>query len=183
MRIIAGEAKGRRLFAPAGSDTRPTSDRTRESLFSILAGRVPGARVLDLFAGSGALGLEALSRGAAFAVFCDASAAAAGCLRRNIESVGADEKSRLWQADWRKALARETEAFDLVFLDPPYRMTEVYGEALGVLANRRLIGRETCLVLEYDRRTPPVLPEGFGAEDTRVYRDTAVSFARWKGKE
>src|ERR687889_1762341 len=99
MRVIAGTYGGRRLQAPPGTDTRPTSDRVREALFSILGERVEGARVLDLFAGSGALGIEALSRGAAEATFVDKAPAAIRAVRANLEAVGAD-------ADVRRSDAR-----------------------------------------------------------------------------
>ena len=132
MRIISGEAKGRALFAPPGSDTRPTSDKIRGSLFNIIASRVMDARVLDLFGGTGALALEALSRGAESAVIVDSSRQAWQVIERNARSVLKDDfeyRARILCADYRSAIAAlEGSLFDLVFLDPPYRMVEAYGE-------------------------------------------------------
>jgi len=138
MRIVAGQSKGRKLVAPSGRDVRPTSDRVREALFSSLGQAVVGARVLDLFAGSGALGLEALSRGAAAATFVDSSGRALDAVRRNIEKTGFDELARVLRLDALQGLDllhREGARFDLVFLDPPYT-----GE-LAVTATERLVGR------------------------------------------
>ncbi|MBW2276408.1 MAG: 16S rRNA (guanine(966)-N(2))-methyltransferase RsmD [Deltaproteobacteria bacterium] len=124
MRVVAGQAKGRKLVAPSGRDVRPTSDRVREALFSTLGTAVAGARVLDLFAGSGALGLEALSRGASVAVFVDNSRRAVDAVRRNLEATGFGECARVIPGDALVVLDRlggERSAFDLVFLDPPYK--------------------------------------------------------------
>ena len=105
MRIIAGDAGGRQLAAPKGMDTRPTQDKVKESLFSILRNDLEGARVLDLFAGSGALGLEAISRGAESAVFCDVSKKAVAAVKRNIELMRCADRTRVVQGDWRSAVA------------------------------------------------------------------------------
>jgi 16S rRNA (guanine966-N2)-methyltransferase len=121
MRIIAGEWRGRAIEAPPGAGTRPTADRVRETLFSMLASRLGSfedLRVADLFAGSGALGLEALSRGAASATFVESDAAAAAVIRRNAEKLGADERARVISGS-ALALPR-SEPFDLIFADPPY---------------------------------------------------------------
>src|SRR5881392_796168 len=123
MRVIAGEYGGRRLQTPAGLDTRPTSDRVREALFSILGERVADARVLDLFAGSGALGLEALSRGAAEATFVDSAPAAIRALRENLAALAAEAELRREDAlRFLDGAARARRHYDLVFLDPPYRL-------------------------------------------------------------
>ena len=127
MRIIAGEARGRTLTAPKGMDTRPTQDYVRESLFNILQASVPEARVLDLFAGSGALALEALSRGAVKATLVDCSTDAVQCIKRNAETLGFAERVTVIRSDWQAALMRLSkngERFTLVFLDPPYRITD-----------------------------------------------------------
>jgi len=119
MRIIGGSARGRPLRAPKGNETRPTRDRVRQSLFDVLGQRCDGLRVLDLFAGSGALGLEALSRGAASAVFVEAARPAVQALEANIAALGADT-ARLVRMDARHYLERPGDGFDLVFIDPPY---------------------------------------------------------------
>ncbi len=171
MRVVAGRHGGRRLAAPAGRDTRPTSDRVREALFAIL-GELDGLRVLDLFAGSGALGIEALSRGAASAVFVERAPRAAEVVRGNLAALGLE--AVVVRADARVALrdARaRAEAYDLVFLDPPYRDAAAWGRELsaalpGVLAPG---GR---VVSESDRRAP--LPLTLPLADERRYGDTLI---------
>src|SRR5215217_5383113 len=125
MRIVGGRLRGRALVGPGSDPVRPTSDRLRETIFNILAhgygDPVSGARVLDLFAGTGAMGLEALSRGAAFALFVDESAAARGLIRENVEALGVGGQSRLFRRDaTRMGAAAPNEPFSLVFCDPPY---------------------------------------------------------------
>lgn len=179
MRIIAGQARGRALMAPKGMDTRPTLDRVRESLFSILAPELPGARVLDLFAGSGALGLEAISRGADAAVFVDSARAAQEAVARNIEALGMAGQARLLRCDWRAALRRlgaEDGAFDLVFLDPPYRLPGA-AEMLAALRDSGLLAPDALVVYEHDRLLPPDAP-GWRTQDVRRYGDTAITFMR-----
>src|SRR4051812_294258 len=172
MRVIAGRHKGRRLIAPKGAKTRPTSDRVREALFSILGERVQGAAVLDLFAGSGALGIEALSRGAAAATFVDDDPAAIAALTRNLEAIEGGEAIK---ADARRHLRQAREAgrqYDLVFLDPPYRHAQALGRELaetvaGVLAPAGLA------ISESDRRAPLDLPP-LRVLDERRYGDTLI---------
>lgn len=181
MRIISGEAKGRTLFAPPGDQTRPTSDKLRGSIFNILAGRVGGARVLDLFGGTGALALEALSRGAAYAVAADHSRPAVQVIERNARAVLKDEfgaRIRILKADYRAAIELLEGRFDLVFLDPPYRMAEAYGDALARLLAAGHLAADCTIVLERRKDAAITLPEGFEITDTRLYGDTAVDFAR-----
>lgn len=134
LRIVAGEYGSRRIEVPRGNSTRPTSDRVREALFSML-GPLSGERVLDLFAGSGALGIEAVSRGAGIAVFVDRASAAAGCVSRNLDALGLE--ASVLRLDWMIALtdlARRGEVFDLVFVDPPYaNAAEVFGALPALL--------------------------------------------------
>ena len=120
MRVITGEARGRRLTAPAGLDTRPTTDLVKEAVFSIIQFEVPGAHVLDLFAGSGQMGVEALSRGAASAVFVDSGRAAITAVRENLEVCGFTDRARVYAMDAKAYLASCAERFDIAFLDPPY---------------------------------------------------------------
>ena len=121
MRIVGGSRKGARIFAPKGASTRPTSDRVREAIFAIL-GSVEGAHVLDLFAGSGALGLEALSRGAASATFVESDPIAVKTIERNLEKLGLE--GRIVRSDVARYIARTNERYDVVFVDPPYEMVE-----------------------------------------------------------
>ena len=181
MRIISGEARGRTLFAPQGQETRPTSDKIRGSVFNIIGSRVIDARVLDLFGGTGALALEALSRGAAFAVIADSSRQAMQAIERNARNVlkdGFEARVRLVRADYRAAVERCDAPFDLVFLDPPYRMAEAYGDALARLDARGLLSPECLIVLERRESADIALPERFERYDTRHYGETAVEFVR-----
>ena len=180
MRIISGEARGRTLYAPQGAETRPTSDKLRGSIFNILGPRVIDARVLDLFGGTGALALEALSRGAAEAVIADVSRHALQCIERNARSVlkeDFDARVRILRADYRAAIEKAPGPFDLVFLDPPYRMAEAYGDALARLLSAGKLSADCVAVLERARAVEIVLPEGMARHDLRLYGDTAVEFA------
>lgn len=181
MRIISGEARGRRLFAPDGMETRPTADRVREALFNIIRGEVDGAYVLDLFAGSGALALEAISRGAAHAVMCDCSKKAADVIRRNIDLMRAQDRTTLITGDWKTALSAGRAPYTLVFLDPPYRMADVYAQAANSLLSAGLLAEDALIVMEHsaDAAVSGLTPPLYVA-DTRTYRDTAVSFVRLK---
>ena len=175
MRVIAGAYKGRRLQAPRGSETRPTSDRVREALFSIL-GDVSGLRVLDLYAGSGALGIEALSRGAAEAVFVESDRRAADAIRSNLRAVG-DPDAIVWVGDALAYLKRApTETpFDLVFADPPYSSATQVGEGLSELLPP-LLTQGSLTVTESDKRAP--LPLTLPLADERVYGDTRIAIHR-----
>ena len=186
MRIIAGTAKGRTLYAPQGDQTRPTSDKLRGSLFNILGGRVVDARVLDLFGGTGALALEALSRGAASAVIVDSARAAIQAIERNARSVLKDEfdaRVRIIRADYRSAIPLLGETpFDLVFLDPPYRMEAAYGDALTRLSEAKLLADDCTVVLERAKSADIPAPEGFECRDTRLYGDTAMDYLKLRGE-
>jgi 16S rRNA (guanine966-N2)-methyltransferase len=169
VRVIAGEFRGRPLRAPRGVRTRPTADRVREALFSML-GDLSGARVLDLFAGSGALGIEALSRGAESAVFVERDQHALAALRRNLEAVGADSEVR--RRDVMRFLARPEGTFDLVFCDPPYddapRVAASLDEALPAM-----LEENARIVTESDRRNPLTLSLPLVVE--RNYGDTRIA--------
>jgi len=152
LRIIAGYARGRRFRAPEGRDTRPTLDRVRENLFNMLQGRCLDARTLDLFAGSGAMSLEALSRGAAFAVLADRDREAIRVEKENLAALGMTEKSRVIRSEWQdtvRTLTAEGEKFDLIFLDPPYQMTDLREMTELLLL---LMAEEGLLILEHQAR-------------------------------
>lgn len=183
MRIISGSARGRTIVAPQGMDTRPTQDYVRESLFNILRADVPGARVLDLFAGSGALGLEALSRGAEHAVFVDSARAAVACVRRNVETLRMDGRCQVLACDWRAAAQRLAGGgFDLVFIDPPYRM-ENTGEMCAALLDAGVLAAACLLVVEHRRGCPPAVDARFEMLQTRRYGDTEITFVRIRQEE
>jgi len=175
VRVIAGRYGGRRLVVPSGRLVRPTADRVREALFSIL-GDLDGASVLDLFAGSGALGLEALSRGAEHAVLVERAAPAWAAIEANIAALGVpDEAVSLRRRDVFAALraARDArETYDLVFIDPPYRRAAAWGSELtrGI---EPLLAPGARVVTESDRRAP--LPLGLGPADERRYGDTVIN--------
>jgi 16S rRNA (guanine966-N2)-methyltransferase len=172
MRVVAGLHGGRRLVAPPGIATRPTSDRVREALFSILGPAVEGAHVLDLYAGSGALGIEALSRGAASAVFVDHSEKATAAIRSNLEALGIEAPVRRMEA--RAALRPSSAAadpYDLVFLDPPYRHDAGLGRELSE-ALPAVLAPGARIVSESDRREP--LELAFRLVDERRYGDTVI---------
>ncbi len=174
MRVIAGEAKGRRLIAPRGLTTRPATDRLRESVFGMLGARCEGARVLDLFAGSGALGIEALSRGAASATFVERDAAAADAMRRNLEATGFAHRATVVRGDVEAFLRGTVGAFDLVFVDPPYAETVLLSLLLAGPDLRRL-STGTVLVRAQQKHAPPV-PDHWTAERERVIGDDVVRF-------
>jgi len=177
--VIAGRFGGRRLQAPKGrSTTRPTSDRVREAIFSML-GDLQGARVLDLFAGTGALGIEALSRGAGRAVFVERDAAALAALRANLRALELSED----EAEVRRGEALATlrsaragaETYDLVLIDPPYgRAGEMGGELSPALAP--LLSEQARVIVECDRRAPLELP--WEIEKERRYGDTTITIHR-----
>jgi 16S rRNA (guanine(966)-N(2))-methyltransferase RsmD len=167
VRIIAGAYKGRRISAPKGA--RPTADRVREALFSILGGRVGGARVLDLFAGSGALGIEALSRGAAHATFVDDDAGAVRVLQTNLPE---PERATVTRRDAAAFLRTAADQYDLVFLDPPYRDAPRLGADLSELVAAAL-APDGLAISESDRRRPLDLPD-LTLEDERRYGDTLI---------
>jgi 16S rRNA (guanine(966)-N(2))-methyltransferase RsmD len=172
MRVIAGEWGGRRLQAPAGAATRPTSDRVREALFSILGDRVAGARVLDLFAGSGALGIEALSRGAGSAVFVDDAPAAIKAIRANLEALSLPADVRRTDAlRFLGAASGDGAQYDLVFLDPPYRLADTLADRLSE-ALPAVLAPGAVAVAESDRRAPLALD--LPLFDERRYGDTLI---------
>jgi 16S rRNA (guanine966-N2)-methyltransferase len=182
VRVIAGRLGGRTLVAPAGAATRPTSDRVREALFSVLAS-VEGNHVLDLYAGTGALGIEALSRGAAHATFVENARTALQSLRRNIHTLELREVTTVLPIAVERTLRTPPwqDAFDLIFLDPPYvvirggRFTEVLAKAIdrGLTNALRPGGR---VVLEHTSEEDAPAVSGITLEETRVYGDTALSF-------
>jgi 16S rRNA (guanine966-N2)-methyltransferase len=169
VRIIAGEWRGRRIAAPKGRAVRPTSDRAREAWMSIVHPRLPGARVLDLFAGTGALGLEALSRGAAFVDFVEKSSRTARVLRENVEALGAGDRCEVHVDDALRFIARrpsDAPAYDIAFADPPYRTGDAQAIAEAWLA------RPFATLLGVEHEATRTLPRG---DDVRRYGDTGVT--------
>lgn len=178
MRIIAGSAKGSQIFSPKGQQTRPTQDRVRESLFNILQRDIPNAHVLDLFAGSGALALEALSRGAEDAVLVDRSYEAIQCIHRNIKKLNFGMNTQVMQCDWKIAvqkLSQQKCTFSLVFLDPPYCRTDIV-IILDTMLSARILTDGALVVVEHQKGEALSLTTPFELRDSRIYRDTEISF-------
>ena len=179
MRIIAGQWRGKTLRSVKGMATRPTSDRVRESLFNILSLRIRDANVLDLFAGTGALGIEALSRGAKSAVFVDESKEAAAVIRKNLEECRLMEKARIirWNiARNLNCLNRYDKHFDLIFMDPPYH-SGLIAPALAHLTAENCLADSACIVIEHDISED--ISEDirhFYLSDQRKYGRTFISF-------
>jgi len=173
VRVVAGEYRGRRLQAPRGLDVRPTSDRVREALFSIL-GDISGLRVLDLFAGSGALAIEALSRGAAGATLVEHDRAALDAIRANLAPLP-DANAEVVSADALTWLGRERGPYDLVFLDPPYSEAR---KLAGPLTQKlpAALSPNSLIVSESDKRDPLTL--AFPLEDERTYGHTRIAIHR-----
>jgi len=185
MRIIAGSLRSRTLQAPPGLATRPTSDRLRETLFNVLAPRIQGAAFLDLYAGSGAVGLEALSRGAARVEFVERAPAALKVLRINLERLGLTAGFRIHSASVRVTLHRaeaaklKPEPYDVVFLDPPYDAAEEYSATLSLLGSSAFgfLAPDALVVAEHRRKQQLELRYG-NLERTRLLEqgDAALSF-------
>lgn len=174
MRIIAGTARGRTIEAPKGRDTRPTLDRVRENLFNILQRKTWDAKVLDLFAGTGALSLESLSRGAAEAVLVDCDRAAHLCQKQNVQKLGFDGQTRILLMDWQQALRQLAgEKFDLVFLDPPYAMRDLTGVMAALVP---LLAEGATVIVEHEAQVMPSTADGYEMYDSRKYGYVGVSF-------
>lgn len=178
MRIIAGAARGRTFDAPQGRDTRPTLDRVRENVFNILQMKVRGAKVLDLFSGSGAMAFEAISRGAREAVLVDCDRAANAIQRKNADKLRMQDQCRILHCDWQLAvrqLVAQGEQFGAVFLDPPYAMHDMTA-VMDML--RPLLTEDSVILLEHEAKTFPATPDGFDLYDSRKYGIAGVSFFR-----
>lgn len=179
MRVISGTFKGRRLAAPTGTAIRPTADRIKESVFNILGRGLEAKRVLDLFAGTGALGIEALSRGAAWALFVDRSTTARMTIVRNIRSLGLQDRTRVIQWDIMKNLnflLWERQPFDLVFMDPPYA-TNAVTPTLAALSDCRMLAPGARVVIEHGVGEPiEQHPDKLVLADQRRFGKTVVSF-------
>lgn len=175
VRVIAGSARGRQLKSPKGTSVRPTSDKVRGAIFSILLSRreLEGAAVLDLFAGTGALGIEALSRGAASAVFLEKDSRTAAVTAENVTLTGFESVSKVVRGDAERFDLSTLGRFDVVFVDPPYAIVP-RSRAIAGLAG--VLAEGGVAVVEHDRDAPPGEPEGLEAVDLREYGSTAVTF-------
>ncbi len=181
MRVIAGSAKGRTLVAPAGAGTRPATDRIRETLLGILEPGLAGARVLDLFAGAGTLGIEALSRGAAHATFVERSSAAIEALRKNLASTGFADQATVVAANVIGYLDRGEPggAYDLGFVDPPFADVAVLEAVLAHAALRAALAPEATVVARILRKHRPALPDGVIVARTKEIGEEDLLFLRY----
>lgn len=185
MRIVSGGLRGRNLITPEGQGTRPTSDRARQAVFNILehaawAPELRGARVMDLFAGSGALGFEAISRGAAFCLFVETDEAARGAIRENIDALGLFGATRIHRRDATDLGLRPASAgepFDLAFMDPPYRQG-LAERALAGLAEGGWLKPGALVLVERGSDEADLSAPGYEVLDTRDYGAARVSFLR-----
>lgn len=183
MRIIAGTARSLPLKSVPGMETRPTTDRIKETLFNILQDDVPGSYFLDLFAGSGQIGLEAMSRGARYAVFVDNGKKAVACIEDNIRFTKFDKETKLYPSDVLSAL-RSMEGkyqFDIIFMDPPYNQ-EIEKDVLRYLATSSLLKEDTLIIVEASLDTEFDYVEEYGLELTRLktYKTNEHAFIRKK---
>jgi 16S rRNA (guanine966-N2)-methyltransferase len=181
MKIVAGALKGRRLVTPRGATTRPTADQVRTALMDTLTPRLPGARILDLFAGAGGVGLEGLSRGAAHATFVESDARAVAALRANVETLGLGALARVRRADVLRELPvlyRAGERFDIVFLDPPYQ-ADLVETTLEALAGGGLLLAEGLVVAQhFTKRAPAATIGALAAFRARRFGETTLTFYR-----
>ena len=178
MRIIGGRARGTVIQAPEGLDTRPTLDRVRENIYNLLQFKVPGARVLDLFAGSGAMAFESLSRGAAHAVLVDRDKGAIACIRKNGEKLRMLDRSTILSCDWQEAVRHLTaagEKFDLIFLDPPYALQDLSPVTEALLP---LMAEGCTLAVEHRAGQMPKFCNGLLLADQRRYGIAGVCLLR-----
>lgn len=184
MRVIGGSLRGRRLRAPSGERTRPTPDRVREGLFSILSPRIQGARVLDGYAGTGSVGIEALSRGALACTFVEKDRVAARILEANLEVLDLRPRSRVIRRPFARAVAgiiRDEGPLDIAFLDPPYGPGEIL-RALRLSASEGLLRPTGLLVAQHERGLLPPAEEGTLIRTRQVrYGNTVLSFYEHHG--
>ena len=183
MRVISGTARGTKLNSIDDLSTRPTLDRVKEPLFSIIQTYLQDANVLDLFAGSGALGIEALSRGSANCVFCDKSYKSAEMLKQNVQKTKMQEKSKIYIEDYKKCLEKQTKQFDIIFIDPPYKF-DIGVDAIKRIIDLKLLSKDGIIILETDEEERDIKElENIELEmyDVRKYGRVNLIFLRERG--
>ena len=179
MRVIGGSKKGHPLQAPAGTTTRPTTDRVREAIFNTLQGHIAGAMVLDVFAGSGGMSMEAFSRGAKWADLYEKDRKAIAAIERNIAFLGFQDVAKLWKGDALYFLSQNTKQYDIIFLDPPYYQG-LYDKVVFLILQQEMLAPDGMLVIETDgKRTAPLAEELVGRLKqikTATYGDTKIDY-------
>lgn len=174
MKIISGRLKGRNVYAPKGNDVRPTSDKVRGCIFDTLQSEVEGCRFIDLFAGSGAVGIEAYSRGASEVVFCERSGETLACLKNNV-ALMPPSCARVIHGDFADALMRLTGKYDIIFADPPYK--DDYLEDICAIVDRRdILAEDGMIVYEHAVNKPPVIPAGYRVVKSKRYGNIALEY-------
>ena len=182
MRVIAGTAKGRALVAPKGDATRPATDRIRESLFAILEPRLADARVLDLFAGAGTLGIEALSRGALSVTFVERAKDAIVAVRTNLRATGFEDRAEIVAASVLAFLDQPVAApYDVIFLDPPFADVDVHESSLRRLVPAGAVHRDAIVVARVLRKHRPTLPTGVTVTRVKEIGEEDLLFLRYDG--
>lgn len=185
MRIISGKARGTKLYTLEGENTRPTLDRVKESIFNILQGKIEGAQILDLFSGSGAIGLEFLSRGAERAVLCDKSKEAINIIKKNIEKTHMEERAQVINTDFENCLEKlKNEQFDIIYLDPPYKTTYIL-QSLEKIIQLNIAKKESQIIIETDdaeRIEKEIENLNIEIIDKRKYGRATIIFLHLKNK-
>jgi 16S rRNA (guanine(966)-N(2))-methyltransferase RsmD len=180
LRVISGKARGTQLLAPEGTATRPTIDRIKETLFNIIAFDIPGCMFLDLFSGSGAIGIESLSRGAKRAVFVEKDKKALTCIHKNLEKTKLEQQAVIYSCEVEEALSRlknKQQQYDIIFLDPPYAMPQVE-KILQNIVTSQLMSAESYIILERSTNTIVSLPQNLVLWKEKTYKTTTLSFLR-----
>lgn len=183
MRVISGSAKGHRLVAPEGLDTRPTTDRIKETLFNIISNDVYDSSFLDVFCGSGAIGIEALSREAKECIFIDNSEKSIEALKKNLKHTKLEEKAVIIKKDVisaLKELGEKGEKFDIIFIDPPY-LSDLYKPVLKTLAKYEILNKEGFIIIEHSKEINIFEASGFKIFKTKDFKKTTImSFLTWE---
>lgn len=183
MRVIAGTAKGTKLSSIDDLSTRPTLDRVKEPLFSIIQNNIEQANVLDLFAGSGALGIEALSRGSKHCTFCDKSYKSIQMLKENIKKTRMEEKSTILNVDYKKCLSNQKEKYDIIFIDPPYKF-DIAVDSIKRIIDLKLLAKDGIIIIETDeeeRELKELEEVDLEVYDLRKYGRVKLLFVRERG--
>ena len=180
MRVISGTRRGTNLFSPTTEDTRPTTDRVRENIFNLIRFDLPDAKVLDLFAGSGAMGIEALSQGAKSCVFVDSLKSACEIVKKNLEKTRLEGSSFVINKSFENYLSTANEVFDIIFLDPPYH-NKYIDRSLDIIVSRGLASRNALFVLETDKEESVNIPSEYEVIKEKIYGRVKVTLVKRGG--
>ncbi len=185
VRVISGKCRGTKLIAPEGLTTRPTTDRIKETLFNMIAFDIPNSNFLDLFSGSGAIGIESLSRGAKKVVFVEKDKVALDCIEKNLIKTHLKENSQIYPVDVLsalKTLEKNEEKFDIIFMDPPYHL-EYISEILQKILDFDLLSKEGYIILERSSNTTIPIVKNLVLWKEKIYKTTTINFLRKDSKK